>query len=559
MSGTARTRIQIVSVLSLTTIATLFACVGCQSVLDDGHRRVVADEDKLHTIRNFDLEDRAVITKSAEEASADFLRNPPIELETDESVDTIGLSIAQCRALALENNLDLAVALLNPTIAMEGITQEEARFEATFVGNAQYGKFDTPTASTLAGSSVENINARGGFRIPLRTGGTIDIGMPLDRTATNNVFSTLNPSYSTDVSVSISQPLLRNAGVRTNTHAIRVAQYQSQITEARTKLEVIRVIANVDRLYWNLYAARKALEVRRQEYELSTTLLESAQRRVRAGDAAEVEIVRAQAGAAERVSSIIVAQNAVRDAERSLKRALNRDGLGMETATIIVPTTEPSPIYFALDSSALVDEALDRRMEMLELELQIAQDLSSIDFARNQKLPLVTLDYRYNVNGLGGTWNDSLDLLSERSFEDHIVGLNVEIPLGNQAAQSRLNQAILVRLQRLATVEQREKQIANEIYNAVDQLEANWQRVMASAQSAILEARVLEAELRQFDVGLRTSTDVRDAQTRFANARLSEILALTDYQISQVDIAFATGMLLGSAKVRWVPIVPDLE
>jgi hypothetical protein len=31
---------------------------------------------------------------------------------------------------------------------------------------------------------------------------------------------------------------------------------------------------------------------------------------------------------------------------------------------------------------------------------------------------------------------------------------------------------------------------------------------------------------------------------------------LTEYQIAQVDLAFATGTLLGAAKVSWEPIVP---
>ena len=61
------------------------------------------------------------------------------------------------------------------------------------------------------------------------------------------------------MSLSISHPLLRNAGNRANTYAIRIAEYERQITYARTKLEVIRVIADVDRVYWRLYAARNAL------------------------------------------------------------------------------------------------------------------------------------------------------------------------------------------------------------------------------------------------------------------------------------------------------------
>lgn len=543
-------------------MAALGACAlliaGCEGVLSEGSR-VSIDPKRLRDVQPLGLADRARSTQTPDEAREEFLKSPPGLRRTAEEAGRVELSIEQSRADALANNLDLAVQLLEPTIARETITQEEARFEAVFFGNARQSRFDQPTDTALSGSNVESLGGDAGLRIPLRTGGSITIDLPFNRTETDNQFSTLNPSYTTDLSLSLSQPLLRNAGVRTNTHAIRVAQYQSLISEARTKLEVIRVIADVDRVYWRLYAAQRELEVRKQEYDLAVAQLERAQRRVAKGDAAEVEITRAEAGVAQRVEAIILAENAVRDAERLLKRILNRPDLGMETATIVELSTAPNPMRYELDAIDLADAALATRMEMLELELLIAQDVSSIDFARNQKLPLVTLDYRYNINGLGSVWNDSLDLMLDRSFEDHVVGLSVEVPLGNNAAKSRFNQAIYTRLQRLATRDQRRAQIINEVFNALDQLEANWQRVLASARSALLEARVLEAEQRQFDLGLRTSTDVLDAQARYANARSAEIRALAEYQIAQVDLAFATGMLLGASKVRWEPLEPDLR
>ena len=42
-----------------------------------------------------------------------------------------------------------------------------------------------------------------------------------------------------------------------------------------------------------------------------------------------------------------------------------------------------------------------------------------------------------------------------------------------------------------------------------------------------------------------------DAQTKLADAKSSEIAALTEYQIAQVDIAFATGNVLGATRVSW--------
>jgi outer membrane protein TolC len=150
-------------------------------------------------------------------------------------------------------------------------------------------------------------------------------------------------------------------------------------------------------------------------------------------------------------------------------------------------------------------------------------------------------------------------MMDDRNFTDRIAGLRVVVPLGNEAAKSRLLQAFYQRRQRLVSKENRRTLIEKEVLAAVDQLEANWQSILASRQNAILAGRLYEAEKRQFELGLRTSTDVLDAQAKFANAQSAEVKSLAEYQIAQVDLAYATGMLLGAAKVRWEPIVPDVH
>ncbi len=476
-----------------------------------------------------------------------------------QSAERLDLTLEECRTVALRNNLDLLVELINPTIAAEAVGEAEARFEPSLFASAASARTETPTSTTLEASEVDHFATDVGVTIPLRTGGTVVFDLPVARTETNNVFATLNPSYTSDFSFSLSHPLLRGAGIRANTHAIRIARYQSQIVQARTRMEVILVIAAVDRLYWRLHATRRALEVRKNEYDLAVAQLERAQRMVSAGVLPEVEIVRAQAGVAERVEAVIVANNELRDRERELKRVLNKPGLGVRSATALVPATEPVAVPYELDSDALTEAALANRMEMLELELQIAQDASNVSYNRNQALPVLALDYTYNVNGLGPTLNDSFDLLLDRRFDDHRFGLQFVLPLGNKAAESRLRQSIFVRAQRLATRELRRLEIQEDVANAVDQLEANWQRIQASRTSAALARRNLEAEERQFGLGLRTSTDVLDAQTRLGQAELALIAAEGEYQIAKVDLAFATGTLLGEASVLWEPVVPPVD
>jgi outer membrane protein TolC len=533
-------------------VLTCGCATGCSNpfgLLDD--KTIGPSLEALREIDSIDLQQHSPAEPvTVEEAAAEALeelqsRTPPAA--------TADLGLADVRAAALANNLDLKVVLVNPSIADAAASAEEAKFEATFFGSARYSDDESPTPSpVLAGSETTLALFDLGVRLPLVTGGEVVIDYPFNKLDTNRAL-TLSPSYDAALKFSISQPLLRGGGIKSNTHSIRVAQSERKIANAQTKLEAIRILANADRAYWLVYAARRQREVRVQQYELAVEQLEQAQRKVDAGEVAEIEVIRAQSGVASRLEDIIVAETVLRRRQRDLKRILNRDDLPMASETELVLTTEPGPVYLDLDPVALGDYAITNRMEMLELELQLAIDASTIDFQKNAALPLVTLDYEYNLNGLDTSWGGANDQIRRSTFTGWTLGLSAEIPIGNEAAKSRINQAILVRLQRLATKDLRRQAILQEVYNAVDLLNQEWQRILAARQATILAGRTYEAERRQFEVGIRTSTDVLDAAARLADAQSSEVRAVTDYEIARVDIAFGTGTLLGHGRVDWTP------
>jgi outer membrane protein TolC len=539
--------------VSLTTfILFIFVCVGLTFIVgceefakEEEFYTIKVEPEQTQEIQTLKLEPKADGNKPAEV-------NKPPESE-------IKLSIEQCRAMTLANNLDLKVQLIAPAIAAQQVNAEEAKFEWAFFSNLSYSDIQQQSSVLVSqASAYKSGDVDLGVKVPLRTGGTVTFDVADNRTSTN-FNPTMPVNYTAKGTLSISQPLLQGAGKRANTHSIRILEYQRQITDAQTKLEMIRVLADADRGYWRLYAARRELEVRRKEYELAQAQLKQTMRMVEVGERAEVEVVRSEAGVAERLQNIIIAENELRNRERELKQIMNESGLTMDTPTVLVPVTEPDPVLYELDRQRLTALAVYNRMEMLELELQIAQDISSVDYYKNQALPLVTMDYTYRLNGLGAARSDAYDMMSDRNFTDSIAGLRVVVPLGNEAAKSRLLQAFYQRRQRLVSKENRRTLIEKEVLAAVDQLDANWQSILAGRQNAILAGRLYEAEKRQFEVGIRTSTDVLDAQAKFANAQSSEIKSLTEYQIAQVDLAYATGMLLGAAKVRWEPSVPEVN
>jgi outer membrane protein len=526
--------------------ALCLAQYGCTPAL--ARRAAPSPDVPLGRTRHVDVLDLESMSQDeqAEPEGAASEPSAPAELE---------LSLAECRATALENNLALKVQLISPAMSAEAVEEAIAVFEPSLFADASYSRSETPSGTHPRETVMKSASADAGLEIPLLTGGSLTVGVPLSRTETEGA-GAVDQVYATQVGVTVSQPLLRDAGVRASTYGIRIAQYESKISEAQTKLELMRVIAAVDRVYWRLHAARRELQVRKEEHNLAVAQLDRARRMVDAGVLPEVEIIRAETGVAERTEAIIVADNAVRDRERELKRVLNGPGLGVRTPTIVVPVTEPDPRDYTLSLDRLTEAALENRMEMLELELRLAQDAVTVDFRRNQKLPSLAVSYTYGINGLGPAAHDAYDLMFERRYEDHSVGAQLVVPLGNRAAEARLRQALYTKAQTLASRDRRVVEIEQEVASALDQLESNWHRVVAARQRTTLARRNLDAEERQFGQGLRTSTEVLEAQTRLADAWSALIRAETEYEISKVDLAFATGFLLGEAAIQWEPIVP---
>jgi len=480
----------------------------------------------------------------------------PTTLPTTIPIAQVRLSLADARVTALRNNLDLVVAKLDPLIASYEITEAEAQFESTFTTSFNFAVLDTPTDSQLQGSSVKTANLTPGIRVPLRTGGFITMSVPIGRNESDNQFQNRPLSFTSDLAINVQQPLLRGAGTDSNAERIRAAYYNTQRSESATKLQVIRVLASVDRGYWRVYAAREELKVRLKELDLAEAQLERANRRVRAQAAAEIEVIRAESGVADNLERIIIAENQLRDRQRELKRILNDPELPLESPTILVTDSPPAAIELRIDQDELLRLAQANRMELLDAELQIAQQTATIGAARNDLLPLVNLDYTFNVNGLGDTLPDAFDMIAEWDFIDNRVGLQVEIPIGNRAARSRLRSALARRTQLLSTKQQRLLQVRQEVLAATDQIDANRRRVAAATRRVSLSQRLLDAEIRQFDLGLRTSTEVLDAQTNLSSAQSSLVNAITEYQIAQVDLAFATGMTVGASRVQWEPAGP---
>lgn len=487
-----------------------------------------------------------------------------------EATKNIQLSIAELRASALKNNLALQVVQADPRIAETRVSEERAKFDNIIYANLKYGEFDLPDSSgdrvsfsstnpaldkqtvklTRQNQRTKSIDGELGIAIPLRTGGEINISSPFENKDKSNPFG--SNEYRSGLRFSVSQPLLRNAGVAVNEASIEIASYDLQATEARARLQSIRVLAMIDKAYWALNQAWTDLDIRRQQHELASQNLAMVKLRVKEGLSAAIELNRAEFGVTDRLEQLIVANTNLKLAQRQLKFLLNDANYSIDSEIGFSPSTPPTLLQYSFDREKLVNQATANRLELLEIELKLAEDATRIDLLKNQTLPLFTLDYSYgalsnSANSVGSAYGNVLD----GDFNDWYVGFKFEMPVTNEARLARLNRAVEQRLQRLSTKALQELTVKREINDSLDITEQHWQRILAARQQVGIAGMNYDAELKQFKEGLRTMTEVLEMLTRLGDSQMKEIRAITDYQVALIDLSFATGTLLGYTNVSF--------
>jgi len=530
------------TVVALLVLTSLAGCAGLSS--RDTHEQTGSGEE-LTTIDTVQLAEESVTAPVTVEEATEQITQQIAEPNTPSR--TLELTLEQVRQAALANNLDLKVELVDPAIAQRDVDAERAKFESVFFGSASYYHADNSDETT----KIQEYEL--GISQPLATGGTLQVGLPFgDDSSSGGVADAA-------ASVSYVQSLLRGAGTRINTQSIRIAEHQWNIVSAQTKLAAIRLLANADVTYWRLYAAQMALGVRQDQYKLAQDQLSQARKKVAAGSAPKIEIVLAEAGLASRLEAVINAETAVQSYQRELLRIMNREDLPFEAAVEIVPQTPPNPLGLDLDEKQLAEKALAMRMEMVQLDQYLLMDDLNIELARDATRPDLDLSYRYTTRseagGVGGAFED----LAGDGSDDHLVGLSATIPLGNRAARARLQRARLAKIQDQAQRSRLRQIIRQEVYEAVSDLERNWRRILATEQGVVAARRDYRVKQSQFQLGARTSTDVLYSATQLGDAQLGQIRAFSDYEIAQVNLARATGTLLGYGRVVLQPVDLDDE
>jgi len=459
------------------------------------------------------------------------------------------LSIRDSIALALKNNLDIAIEGFNPRLREQDLTGEKAVFDpSAFLELTRTDNRQPPGLNLLLGQRIlfDFFDYNVGLRQKLPTGGTYEFRF--DNEYDNQTAAT--PSgYTSKLGLTLTQPLLKNFGFEATETNIRIATNNQAISREQLRLRVSDIVTQVQNAYADLGFNIENLEVQRRSYRLAQDLVTLNKARVRAGVAAPVEVTQAEAQEAARVQDVILAEKAVQDAQDTLKVILNlpaSGGWGQEIRLTHTLTFDPKRVN--LDES--IQKALENRYELKGAKLDIDNRELSVRLTRNQLLPDLSFVGSVFTTGVGTTYGSNLSEMGAGDFVSYSVGVVLTVPLGNRGPQASYIKAKLTADQARTSLKNLELQIVQQVREGVRRVEADAKRVDATRAARVLAEEQLRVEQRRLEAGVTTTFNVLSFQRDLSEAQANEIRAIADHFKSLANLERVRGTVLEANRIE---------
>ena len=144
----------------------------------------------------------------------------------------------------------------------------------------------------------------------------------------------------------------------------------------------------------------------------------------------------------------------------------------------------------------------------------------------------------------GTSYSSTLNQLVNSTAPDKGMGLQLNIPLRNRAAQALQIRGELEYRQSQMALQQTENRVSIEVRQAQFAVEQN-QASVASAKAAMQYAQQsLDAEQKKYQFGTSTTTAVLQTRSALATAESTLMSAMAAYEKSRVELDRAVGTLL---------------
>jgi len=470
--------------------------------------------------------------------------------ERAEARPVVKLTVEQAVAMAIENNIELSVERLNPQLQDLSLAQTRGAYRPTLGSTVNASSsMPLPTSLLNGGSRVvnetANVNANISQALPW-FGTSYTAAFNNSRTNTTSTFATLNPQFTTQLTATLTQPLLRNFKIDNNRQLLMTGTITREVTDLTLKTRIVNTTANTKNAYWDLLYTIRAIDAARQSLTLAEKLVEDNSVRVEVGTLAPMDIISAQAEAATRRQTLAQVEAARRTAELVLKRLLVSDTSDPFWRATVDPIDMVQVLPASINLEGAVTNALGQRTDLETARKNLSSSDISIRYLRNQMMPALDATATLGTRGLGGNqfireggvvvgtvpggWPEAFAMMRQFEYPNWTVGATFSYPLGKSAQEAAYARAKLQYQQAQAQIRALELTVATEVTNAALQVESTLKRLDASRAARQLSEKRLENEQSKFDVGMSTNFFVVQAQRDLLDAQNTELRAALDYQ-----------------------------
>jgi HAE1 family hydrophobic/amphiphilic exporter-1 len=222
--------------------------------------------------------------------------------------------------------------------------------------------------------------------------------------------ATFNPTFNSNFSFDVRQPLLRNFRVDQTRRAIRIQQKALDISDSAFRQQVINIITQVQNAYWDLVFAIRNVEITQESLDLAKTNLENNRKQVQAGTLPPIDLAQSEAEVQRRTQDVTAAVGQVTVMENTLKSLILGDPNSPEWGGNLVPTESIEFLPPAIDFESALKLAMTNRPELEQLRLRKEQNKIDRQYYRNQTLPQVDLIGNYSSTGIAGQPTNTFEL-----------------------------------------------------------------------------------------------------------------------------------------------------
>jgi outer membrane protein len=137
-------------------------------------------------------------------------------------------------------------------------------------------------------------------------------------------FTTLSPQLNSSFNFRLTQHLLQGFGFAPNTRYIRIAKNDREISDVAFRLQVTTTVDQIENMYWDLVYAYENVRVQKEQLAFAQRTLSDTQKQVQIGTLAPIEVVRAQSTVASDQQTLTLALTNLELQQLLMKNALSR-------------------------------------------------------------------------------------------------------------------------------------------------------------------------------------------------------------------------------------------